>query len=309
MTVNAYDQASRYGVQPDSPGFCRWLVTDLDPAVGFQGWLDTRTLPFPGIRDRTCDTVADLASAADSAIRWALVTEFQTEPDPEILDRLLEYVARLRRELRCGPHLRDKYQVVAAVVNLTGAPQCDTLEMSLPGLASPVVCVQAITRTMREEDAALTLDRIAAGEVSRCLLSWISLMRGGSEPGIIERWKEVARDEPNDSFRATYAALVILFAELTDCVPQWRAGLEGWNMRESNVVAEWKAEGKAEARRSDLIDVLEQRFGAPIPADLVATIEAQSDIDVLSRWFKSALRIETLDAFRSALMDPGNGSR
>jgi hypothetical protein len=39
-----------------------------------------------------------------------------------------EYMARLRRELRCGPQRRDKYQVVAAVVNLTGAPQSDTLE-------------------------------------------------------------------------------------------------------------------------------------------------------------------------------------
>jgi hypothetical protein len=78
MTVNVYDQASRYGLQPDTPGFYRWFIPGVNPAVGFQGWLDTRTLPFSGMRDRTCDTVADLAAAADAVLRWALVTEFQT---------------------------------------------------------------------------------------------------------------------------------------------------------------------------------------------------------------------------------------
>jgi hypothetical protein len=224
MTVNVYDQASRYGVQPDPPGFYRWLIAGLYPAVLFQGWLDTRTLPFPGLRDRTCDTVADLAAAADAVLRWALVTAFQTEPDPEILDRLFEYMARLRRELRCGPQRRDKYQVVAAVVNLTGAPQGDTLEMSLPGLASPVVRLQVVTRTMRDEDAAQTLDRIAAGEVLRCLLS------------------------------------------------------------------------------CDLLELLGEKFGSPIAPDLVATIEAQADVDVLSRWFKAAIRAETLEAFSAGLV-------
>ena len=57
-------------------------------------------LPFPGSPDRTCDTVADLAEAADTGPRWAVVTEFQTEPEPEMLDRLLEYLGRLRRGLR-----------------------------------------------------------------------------------------------------------------------------------------------------------------------------------------------------------------
>ena len=76
-------------------------------------------------------------------------------------------------------------------------------------------------------------------------------------------------------------------------------------MRESTIVAEWMAEGEAKGeakgRRSALIEVLEQRFGAPIPADLVATIEGQADVDVLARWFKAALKSETVDSFRAAL--------
>jgi hypothetical protein len=98
---------------------------------------------------------------------------------------------------------------------------------------------------------------------------------------------------------------VVLFAELTGCVPQWQAGLEGWDMRESTVVAEWKAEGraegKAEARRSDILELLREKFGPTISPDLAATIERQTDIDVLSRWFRAAIRAETLEAFCAEL--------
>jgi hypothetical protein len=310
VTANVFDQAARYSVQSDPPGFLRWIVPGLPPALRFQGWLDTRTLPFPGTPDRTCDTVADLAEEdAETGRRWAIVNEFQTEPEPEKLDRLLEYLARLRRGLRFGPQRREKYQVVAALVNLTGPAQPETLEMALPGLAAPSLRLQAAVRTLRSEDAAATLDQIAAGETSRCLLCWISLMQGGGESAIIERWKDVAGEEPESALRATYGAIVTLFAELTDCVPLWQSGLEGWNMRESTVVAEWKAEGRAEgiaqgiaqAKRSDLLLVIGQKFGAAVPADLAAAIEAQADIDVLSQWLAGAVAAESLDAFRAAI--------
>jgi hypothetical protein len=65
----------------------------------------------------------------------------------------------------------------------------------------------------RDEDASVTLDQIAAGVTSRCLLGWISLMRSGSEPGTIERWRMVAGNESKNTFRATYNALVTLFEE------------------------------------------------------------------------------------------------
>jgi len=100
--------------------------------VGWGGWLDTRTLPFPGEPDRICDTVAGLARGPTAAPEWALVIEFQAEPDPDILDRLLEYLARLRRELQPGAERRSRYAVLGALVNLTGPVQPDTLEMTLP---------------------------------------------------------------------------------------------------------------------------------------------------------------------------------
>jgi len=81
MTRNVFDQAARYCVQCDPIGFLRWLIRGLSRALLFQGWLDTRTLPFPGGHDRTCDMVADLAEHADAERRWAVINEFQTEPD------------------------------------------------------------------------------------------------------------------------------------------------------------------------------------------------------------------------------------
>jgi hypothetical protein len=61
------------------------------------------------------------------------------------------------------------------------------------------------------------------------------------------------------------------------------------------------AEGVARAKRSDLLELLGEKFGSPITPDLVAAIEAQADIDVLSRWLKAAIRAETLEAFRAGL--------
>ena len=168
-------------------------------------------------------------------------------------------------------------------------------------------------RTLRDEDAALTLDQIAAGATSRCLLCWISLMRGGNEPGIIERWKQVASQEPNKEHRANYGAIVTVFAELTGCAGHLEVGSGG--LGHAGIDDRGGVEGggsepggrprgiaEGEPRPAEVCcEVLEQRFGAPIPPDLVATIEEQADIDVLSRWFKTALKAETLDAFRAEL--------
>jgi hypothetical protein len=134
-------------------------------------------------------------------------------------------------------------------------------------------------------------------------------MRGGGEPGIIERWKHVAGQEPNSQYRAEYGVIVTTFAELTGRAVIWKSKLEGWNMQESPFLAgfraefraEGMAEGRADARRSDLLEVLELKFGAPTPPDLVAMIQGHTDLVVLSRWFKASFRAETFDALRGEL--------
>jgi hypothetical protein len=146
---------------------------------------------------------------------------------------------------------------------------------------------------------------IAAGATPRCLLGWISLMRGGGNPDIIERWKTIAGAEPDGGLRATYGAIATLFGELTGCEAVWQSGLEGWNMRESTVVAEWKAEGRAEGiaegKRDALLLVLGQKFQAQVPDELVAAIEAQADVDVLSQWLITAVTAGSIEAFRTAI--------
>jgi hypothetical protein len=219
----------------------------------------------------------------------------------DILDRCLEYLILVRRRLRFGTLPRGAYQVVVALVSLTGKAQPDRLDMSLPGLDAPSLRFRVAARNLRDEDAAATLERIAAGEVSRCLLGWISLMRGGGEAGIIRRWKQVAGTEPDGVLRANYAATVTTFAELTGREALWRSALEEWNMRESPFMNEVRAEGRAEGERHALLLVLGQKFGARVPQDLAAAIEAESDADVLSQWLTHAVTARSLKAFRSAI--------
>ena len=229
--MNDYDQAARFAVKGDPAGFLRWLVPGLPPGLEFRGWLDARTLPFPGEPDRVSDTVAELLDPSEPSIRWALVTEFQTEPDPEMLDRLLEYLARLRRELRHGPGRRDKFRVAAGLVHLTGPRAVDTLEMTLPGGSAVGLRLTIASRALRDEDAASTLAAIDDGRLSRWLLPWIPLMKGGGKPTMITEWTRLADAEPNPRWRANYAGLALVFAGLTRHRDRWKQALEGWNMK------------------------------------------------------------------------------
>jgi hypothetical protein len=295
--MNTFDQAARYTAKLNPPGFYRWLLRDPDGNLGFRDWLDTRTVPFPGEPDRTCDTVGAFDNRSQPEEPFAVVTEFQTEPARETLERLAEYVIRLRRELRHGSERQGKYQVIGALVSLTGPAQPDTLHMWVPGLAAGELRFQPIVRVLREENAASTLGDIADGRVARCILPWIPLMQGGSEAAIIEQWKQVAAAEPDSHLRSTYAGLALIFAELSHCVAQWQQALEGWNVRESQVVLGWKLE----ARRADLLHIMQVRFGTDVPADLAAAVEGITDSDELTRWLDAAATSESLDEFRAAV--------
>ena len=301
--MNDYDQAARFAVKSDPASFLRWLVPGLPPNLEFRGWLDARTLPFPGEPDRTCDTVAELSDPAEPSTRWALATEFQAEPDPDMLDRLLEYLARLRRELRHGPRRRDKFRVAAALVHLTGPRSGDTLDMTLPGRSPVGLRLTIASRAFREEDALSTLAEIADGRTSRWLLPWIPLMKGAGKPTMIEEWARLAGAEPNPRWRANYASLALVFAELTRQSDRWKQALEGWNMKESPVVAGWRAEGRAEGKvegqREALIQFLRFRFSGELPTDLLAAIEAETDHGRLAQGITAAAKATSIEQFRS----------
>jgi len=180
--VNDFDQAARYAAKLDPPGFFRWL---FDGPLVFRDWLDTRTIPFPGEPDRTCDTVAGFENPKDIDQPFAVVVEFQSQPASDAVERLLEYVVRLRRELRHGSQRKNKYLVAGALLNLTGPAQKPLLEMLLSTVPEIGLRFNVLVRTLREEEAASMLAAIESGETARCIPPWIPLMHGGKEAGII----------------------------------------------------------------------------------------------------------------------------
>ncbi len=307
MTPNPFDQASRYTAKMDPPAFLRWLVPRLPDTVVFHGWLDTRTVPFPGEPDRTCDTVANLVEQTVPETWWAMPIEFQASPQGKMFGRLLEYLARLWLELGSASVPEGRYNLVAAVVHLTGVGQTSRdMQLSQTGLRT---CLQVAERNLAEEDAAATLAALAAGQWGRWLLPWIPLMRGGATEGIMDEWKQLAQAEPDARRRADYAGLALVFAELTDCHPQWKQALEGWNVKQSVQVLEWQAEAANQAAKQatkqtlaeTLLRVLHVRFHGVIPSELEARIRGSEDPTELNRWVDAAVTATSLEEFRQTV--------
>ena len=303
--MGVFDQAARYTAKRRPLAFFAWQVPGLLAAWEFHAWHDTSRIAFPGEPDRICDTVAEFHHSADPQRRCLLDVEFQSEPDPDILERLPEYAARLRRELRFGVGQAGKYLVVSVLLNLTGPEQSQDLNMRLPELGGRGHHFGVVLCTLREQDAAATLARIAVGELERWVLPWIPLMRGAEQAGIIKVWKRLAEQEPDGAARSDFGGLALVFAELARRGDAWRRALKGWNMLQSQQVLEWQEEARQETRieraRRYVLRALEKRFQAPVPSDLVARIEALTDLDELDRWFDATLTAASVEAFRAAV--------
>jgi hypothetical protein len=291
MARNFFDQASRYAAKLDPPGFLSWLLGV--PSVAFRGWLDTRRIPFPGETDRTCDTVAHLDDPARPGTAWAAVVEFQIEPRADLTFRLLIYLGQLGLEER--PADGQRFEVGAIVVNLTGAGQT-SCSMQYGGTAM-VTRLGVAECDMGREKAADVLAGIEAGRLTRCLLPWVPLMHGGAEPGIIHKWLDLARAEPDDRRRGDFGGLALVFAEAADRSDVWKQALKGWNMVESQQVLEWMAQGKAEGGAEMLLRVLRNRFG-PLPVDLETAVRSTTNLNTLETWVDLAMTSPALADFR-----------
>jgi len=168
--------------------------------------------------------------------------------------------------------------------------------------------LQVIEHNMAEKDAAVVLAGIAAGSIARCLLPWIPLMQKADEPAIIAQWLELAQQEPDTGRRGDYGGLAVVFAEAAGRKPMWKQALEGWNVKESEQVLEWMAEGKAEGKAEGLIEgemnallrTLKGRFPPGPAAELIAAIRACRNLGELQRWSELAIRADSLESFRSA---------
>jgi hypothetical protein len=301
MKTRHFDQASRYAAKLDAVGLLCWLLGETPEELRFRTWLDTRTLPWPGDPERTCDTVAWLGDA-DPAREWAVPVEFCLEPDGEMFGRLLVYLGLLWLEKRPTDGRGERFEVGAVVVNLTGRGRTSrTMILRRTRVRTGLEVAEC---NLVDEDAAAMLDGIAATTLSPGLLPWLSLMRGGDDPAIIARWLELAGREQDARRRSDYGGLALVFAEAAGRRDLWKQALEGWNVTDSQQVLEWIAEGEAkgEARgeAKALLRVLARRFPPGAPADMVAAIQAMRDLARLEAWVDAAVTADSLEAFRQA---------
>src|SRR5262249_46280661 len=113
--------------------------------------------------------------------------------------------------------------------------------------------------------------------------------------------------EPDATKRANYGALALVLAEKRDRKDLWAKALEGWNVQESPIMREWLREAEEKGMRSMLLHQLRSRFSEPLPADVVASVEAQTDAKELLRWGEVAMKSDTIQKFRDAIR-PTNGA-
>lgn len=279
MSENYYDKASRYAAKVDPAGFFSWLLGLPLDGFAFRDWLDTRGLPFPGDPDRANDTVAHLDNTVEHGVPWAVAVEFQTQPDADMFGRLLGYLSGLWLTLRPDDERGSRFHIGAAVVNLTGSGLSSRhLRWSGTGLVTHLGVVE---RNLASESAGSLLAEIEAGTRSRCLLPWLSLMSGGDDPALIDRWKLAAEAEPNARRRTEFAKLASVFAKKTGCRELWERKLEGWNMDEATVVEEWIAEAEGKM----LLELAAERFG-PAPAEVKKSFQSIRDLKRVERMMR-----------------------
>ena len=179
---NLFDQAAAYASkQLDAAGFLNWLLATALAEGRLRQWLDTRGIAFPGEPDRRCDTVAGLEHPHGEKPPEAIVIEFKDRARGRAaLQQLAEYALRLHREVPVQPSLPDRFLVGSVLVNLTGLQEPRVLVLKAPSLAGATLTFKPAIRNLETKSARATLRGIARGRLSRCVLVWVPLMRGGS---------------------------------------------------------------------------------------------------------------------------------
>jgi hypothetical protein len=291
MTPDPFDRTCRYLLRQTAEPLLGWL---LGSAFDFVQWLDTRRLPWPGQPERACDTVTHVRDLKRGGVPWAVVVEFQTEPDADMLGRLLEYLGKLRLDARPTPHPGDRFKVAAVVVYLTGTTSCaEEMEWPEAGLGTAVIPKEVHLAKLRAADI---LDAAERGDAPRVAVAWVPLMQGREEPGIIQRWLQVAGQEP-DARRRADLGLALTFAELAGCRHVWKDALKEWNMRESITIKEWQREARVEGQVAFLVRVLKKKFGK-VPDEVANAIASETDLDKLDAWSDVAALVGALEDFR-----------
>src|SRR4051812_31577493 len=99
MNPDPFDRSARYLLRRYL-ALLGWLLGVPADQLDFVDWLDTRRIPWPGLPERVCDTVAHLRDPDAHGVPWAVVLEFCRDPDPEMFGRLLVYLGQVWLDLR-----------------------------------------------------------------------------------------------------------------------------------------------------------------------------------------------------------------
>jgi hypothetical protein len=297
VKATRFDLAARRIARLDPLGFFNWLLTHFEQLMVFVGWLDPRSAPESGDAEVTGDTVARLEELA-VAPPWMFPVEFQTVPDPGMFGRLQRQIGEWWHDLRPDDLPDSRYQVSAAVVNLTGTSQ-SALASRLYRFPTDGLTWggQVRERYLAEESADQTLARVESGELRPSILVLIPVMQGAGEPSIIRRWVVAAAKEP-DARRADLAALALTLASLKEWFDTWKEALKGWNMQESQFVLELQAEARRETTLQTKRNVLkmlgEERFGE-LPADMLDRLKVVTDLERLDQLLRAVVRVSRLE--------------
>jgi hypothetical protein len=301
MIPDPYDRTGRFLVRNHVP-LLGWFLALRPHQYQFVDWLDTRSLPWPGDSpEKVRDTLAHLLDRTTGGVPWAVGAEFQLQPDPDMVSRMMIYLGEARLQLRPTDLPGDRFHVGGVVINLTGKGH-SSLDMhwAAAGLRT---CMQIREIDLASLDAGWALDQIDQGLAPLPLLAFIPLMQRGTESAIIQRWLVLAARE-KDYQRRLELGFALTFAEAAGCAEVWQEALKGWNMIESKVFNEWvrqalereKRNTKVQTKTEDILELLADR--GSVPADLEAAIRAITDPTRLSELLRLAGRVATVDQFR-----------
>ncbi|HKI33381.1 MAG TPA: hypothetical protein VKA46_16120 [Gemmataceae bacterium] len=99
--------------------------------------------------------------------------------------------------------------------------------------------------------------------------------------------------------------LVFTFAELAGYFAALEKAFEGWDMTESKVVNRWMEEAARKERiatlRENLLELVQARFPASIPAEVIDLIGRQDSQDLLKEWFRAAISAPSAEQFLSVI--------
>jgi hypothetical protein len=197
---------------------------------------------------------------------------------------------------------QSNYHVLVGLIYLVGQCPNEVLDMTLPGGFGtrhvPLVW------NVAETDASKAMEEFAPGLTTWGILFWVPLMRGGDDPTIIARWKELMQSLTNRHHRDELLEIALVFAELAGCYLAWEKGLEEV-MTESAVVNRWleqgENKGELKTKRADVLFALGKRFPGKVTDEIRSVINSQDSIELLQHWHEAAFDASSIEDFIRAL--------